>query len=148
MSYTHVKAFRNRVKTAMVTAMGGQCRTCGYNRCDRALTAHHLDPSKKDFSLVGWASMNTVNIINEMKKCILLCMNCHMEFHAGIRNLDGITPIFNDKIAEELTGCTARLRCLERRSRGIGPKVKRMSKFSDEDLCGLLKKTWNKTKSS
>ena len=39
---------------------------------------HHLDPSQKEVS-VSDASM--AKIKSESKKCILLCRNCHAEFH-------------------------------------------------------------------
>ena len=30
---------------------GGKCIRCGYNKCLKALEFHHLDPSKKDFTI-------------------------------------------------------------------------------------------------
>ena len=30
---------------------GGKCQRCGYNTCLKALEFHHLDPSKKDFTI-------------------------------------------------------------------------------------------------
>ena len=30
---------------------GGKCQRCGYNRCLKALEFHHLDPTKKDFTI-------------------------------------------------------------------------------------------------
>ena len=39
---------------------------------------HHLEPSKKDISISD-ASISKIK--SESKKCILLCRNCHAEFH-------------------------------------------------------------------
>lgn len=66
--------------------MGGACCLCGYNRCLRALSAHHLDPSQKDFN-IGQAKANPKSwskIVSELRKCVLLCKNCHDEVHDGI----------------------------------------------------------------
>lgn len=62
---------------------GGKCERCGYNTTQKALEFHHLDPSKKDFTISN-ACFKLENAINESKKCILLCANCHRELHAGI----------------------------------------------------------------
>jgi hypothetical protein len=48
---------------------------------------HHLDPSKKDIS-VSDASISKIK--SEVKKCILLCRNCHAEFHHQ-EKIKGIT---------------------------------------------------------
>jgi hypothetical protein len=39
---------------------------------------HHLEPDKKDISISD-ASISKIK--SESKKCILLCRNCHAEFH-------------------------------------------------------------------
>lgn len=77
-------AGRNRiaVKERAIAYLGGQCRICGYNRCSSAFDFHHLDPSQKDFSISTRASWNA--IVVELKKCVLLCSNCHREVHAGL----------------------------------------------------------------
>ena len=70
----------------MVEGFGGACGICGYDRCNKALVFHHLDPSEKDFgfgetmaNIKSWAK-----IAKELEKCVMLCSNCHMEHHAGI----------------------------------------------------------------
>jgi hypothetical protein len=81
-----VKSWRKRTKERLVQAFGGKCAACGYNKCVDALQFHHLDPTQKDFtmgsvraSIKSWAS-----IVEEARKCIMLCANCHSEVHAGI----------------------------------------------------------------
>ena len=44
---------RFALKAACVKYKGGACQLCGYNRCMRALTFHHLDPDKKGFGFGG-----------------------------------------------------------------------------------------------
>jgi len=55
------------------------CIKCGDKR-QYVIDAHHLDPTKKDFSI--GTSIRGVNITKtELEKCIPLCSNCHREFH-------------------------------------------------------------------
>ena len=68
---------------------GGQCVRCGYNTCLQALEFHHIDPSKKDFTISN-DNFKIADAIKESKKCILLCSNCHKEFHAGLWNIEDL----------------------------------------------------------
>jgi hypothetical protein len=70
----------------MVNAMGGKCICCGYNKCNEALEFHHLNPEQKKFGFGKIrANPTTWNIIvEELKKCILVCANCHREIEAGL----------------------------------------------------------------
>ena len=42
---------------------------------------HHLDPREKDFAISSKLSWTVV--VEELKKCVLLCSNCHREAHDG-----------------------------------------------------------------
>lgn len=82
-SSNYVKKWRTETKKRMVMAMGGKCQICGYNRCNNALEFHHIDPKEKDFAfgkaLANPKKWNTV--VEELRKCVLLCANCHREVH-------------------------------------------------------------------
>lgn len=65
---------------------GGSCVKCGYNKCQTALEFHHLDPTKKDFSIAGNHLKSFKNLKVELDKCILICSNCHQELHFSISN--------------------------------------------------------------
>lgn len=65
---------------------GGHCVRCGYDTCIQALDFHHTDPAQKD-TIVSSDSITLEKAIEESKKCILLCANCHKEFHAGLWEL-------------------------------------------------------------
>ena len=67
-------------------ARGGQCVKCGYNKCIQALEFHHIDPTKKDFTISN-TNFKILEAVEESKKCILLCSNCHRELHAGLWDL-------------------------------------------------------------
>ena len=67
---------------------GGKCEICGYKKCPRALSFHHLDPKKKSFGLADKGLTRSWDKIrNEIKKCILVYANCHMEIHEGVTQL-------------------------------------------------------------
>jgi hypothetical protein len=55
------------------------CTKCGDKRF-YLIDAHHLDPTKKDFS-IGTTKRGMKITKEELKKCIPLCSNCHREFH-------------------------------------------------------------------
>lgn len=57
-----------------------KCRICG-NTDKRVLIWHHMDSNKNGRGLRGLAA-NNVAFWNEVKKCILICANCHMIIHA------------------------------------------------------------------
>jgi wobble nucleotide-excising tRNase len=86
----------------MITSMGGRCNCCGYDSCPDALAFHHLDPSQKDLSF-GGARANPRNwnsIVEELRKCILVCHNCHSEIHAGYREWPEIKSYFDESFAD------------------------------------------------
>lgn len=68
-------------------ARGGKCIRCGYDKCIKALEFHHIDPSKKDFTISN-DHFKLLDAIAESKKCILICSNCHKELHDGLWTID------------------------------------------------------------
>ena len=90
--------WRKRTKSKMVEAMGGSCVCCGYRICLEALEFHHLDPTKKDFGFgAALASpKNISSIIDELRKCVLVCSNCHREIHSGLKIVPCSVPTLNE----------------------------------------------------
>lgn len=84
-----VKEWRARTKNKIIAAMGGCCQICGYFKCSQALELHHIDPSQKEktISSLFVSPTNPSNYFDELRKCILLCSNCHREVHAGLAEL-------------------------------------------------------------
>ena len=101
VSSSRVKQWRNVTKDKMVTAMGGKCQCCGYGKCNKALAFHHIDPDKKDLGF-GETRANPkawAKIVEELRKCILVCHNCHSEIHAGILDVPKKFAKFNEDYA-------------------------------------------------
>ena len=65
----------------------GKCQRCGYNKCISALEFHHTDPTKKEFTISN-DHFKLKEVMKEIKKCILICSNCHKEYHAGLWELE------------------------------------------------------------
>ena len=59
------------------------CSKCGYNKCPEALDFHHIDPNQKEEKVSSMIShnYNLDKVKDEIQKCIVLCANCHREFH-------------------------------------------------------------------
>jgi hypothetical protein len=77
---------RLKKKSKLVAAMGGSCTRCGYDKCERALDFHHLQPELKSFGIARRLDLSFAALLAEAKKCILVCANCHMEVHAGLHD--------------------------------------------------------------
>ena len=60
----------------------GGCKKCG-NTKPYLLDMHHLNPEEKDFTISDAIRLNFTSekFQQEMDKCIILCANCHREFH-------------------------------------------------------------------
>ncbi len=81
---------RRRVKEILVEESGGRCRLCGYDRCVAALEFHHLDPTAKEFGVAQNGMARSIERLRaEIRKCVLLCSNCHAEVEAGFVELSG-----------------------------------------------------------
>ena len=89
---------RRSFKKELINFHGGKCQICGYNKSKSALDFHHLDPSKKSFSISNKIREGTKKeifqqCIEESKKCILVCSNCHHEIHDGLVGDTGLAPV-------------------------------------------------------
>ena len=73
---------RREIKIKAIEYKGGKCEHCGLIDSPEVYDFHHLDPSKKDFS-VGKQQKAFETIKKELDKCILLCSNCHRKVHSG-----------------------------------------------------------------
>ena len=72
---------RRAIKHALIEYKGGKCCRCGYDKCDRALEFHHINPNEKDFSISRSMDKGINKLKEEVDKCILVCSNCHAEIH-------------------------------------------------------------------
>ena len=130
-----VKSWRQRTKERIVQSFGGKCGICGYDKCDESLDLHHLDPLEKEFGIgkVRANPMSWNKIVQELRKCVLVCRNCHGEIHFnGLEvpdNIQRFDETFADylKIQEE----DRRKRCYD------SCPVCGVEKFHSQKTCSL-----------
>lgn len=58
------------------------CFSCGIKYPPYVMDLHHTDPEKKEYAIStiltkGWSEKR---LLEELKKCIVLCSNCHREY--------------------------------------------------------------------
>ena len=70
-------------KRQLIIMSGGKCSKCGYDKCQPALTFHHLDRKEKSFTISANLNLPMDVLEVEVKKCVLLCLNCHAEIDHG-----------------------------------------------------------------
>ena len=76
---------RTRQWVSGVKAKNG-CLLCGEDEpC--ALVFHHLESSNKTRSIASMMTSSQERLAEEMRKCIVLCRNCHAKVHASILQL-------------------------------------------------------------
>lgn len=87
---------RKKVAQLVKEYLGNECCICKYNKCDWALEAHHVFEEKKEFALsVRGLTRSLEKTLNEAGKCVLLCANCHREYHAGLIKKEELIEILN-----------------------------------------------------
>ena len=97
----HVK----KRKKDLVSLFGGRCCICGFDAFQEALEFHHIDPSTKSFGLTDSNAVTKAleKQLEEARKCVLLCANCHRGVHAGYLELPSNAEVFfNEERAQEL----------------------------------------------
>lgn len=70
-------------KQEIIDKFGGKCLDCGGIFPSAVYDFHHLDPNEKEYNPSYMAKMNPKRAEEELKKCVLLCANCHRVRHYG-----------------------------------------------------------------
>ena len=99
-----VTLFRQRRKDNLIKLCGGKCVLCGYNKCSAGLEFHHINPETKKFGLSSGNCHKIEDDIAEVKKCILICANCHREIHSGFYQGEDLFKyqVINKEFEQEL----------------------------------------------
>ena len=79
--FENKKRSRIKKKMELMEVLGGRCCRCGYNRCFSALEFHHNVGDKDGDIAHIIKNRSRRKALKEIKKCILLCANCHREVH-------------------------------------------------------------------
>ncbi|NQS88821.1 helix-turn-helix domain-containing protein, partial [Patescibacteria group bacterium] len=73
---TYIRVWANKIRA--INFLGGRCKNCGDGNVFH-LVFHHTKDKDKNFSEIKDRRWSVV--LNEIKKCTLLCGNCHRELH-------------------------------------------------------------------
>jgi hypothetical protein len=69
------------IKRQAIEYLGGKCVDCGECRDIPSIyDFHHIDPSRKDFS-ISHTTLKFETIKKELDKCVILCATCHRIKH-------------------------------------------------------------------
>lgn len=71
---------RARLKEA-IDLLGNKCNVCKNTFDAVCYDFHHVNPELKLFNISDNLESNKERFFNEVKKCILLCANCHRLVH-------------------------------------------------------------------
>ena len=94
-SYLKSETRQNSIKTRRSDITKYNCKlvrrikqAVGCAKCPErepvALDFHHLDPAEKDLNISSMTAYCTATLKAEIRKCVILCANCHRKVHAGI----------------------------------------------------------------
>lgn len=93
---------REQRKSYIVNLIGGGCQHCGYSKCSRNLTFHHL--RDKEFGIASREfQFAMVKVISEIKKCVLVCHNCHGEIHDDLISSENVQR-YHLELIDRLSG--------------------------------------------
>lgn len=130
--YNHVK----KRKKDLTLVLGGKCCICGFNDFVEALEFHHIDPSQKEFGLSSGSSTtkSLEKQLIELRKCALLCANCHRGLHAGYLTLpEDVSQLWDENKAKELIEENLALRFgKERKCPRCGRKISKGASYCSE----------------
>jgi hypothetical protein len=86
---TTAVALRRKKKTLAIERFDGVCLGCRKRYPATLFEFHHWDSREKEFEIAtGGMGRSWQTIVDELIKCVMLCVNCHSEIHAGQLILD------------------------------------------------------------
>lgn len=97
----NIFVFRQNRKKFLIDIKGGKCCICGFSTFNEALEFHHVNPFEKSFGLSDGNCRSLEKDISEVRKCALLCANCHRGVHAGILKLPEDWNFINEDLVEK-----------------------------------------------
>lgn len=91
--------YRRRRKENLIKVCGSKCNICGYDKTKTALEFHHIQPEGKIYAIASKGTCHDLKTdLEEVKKCIMVCANCHREIHDDFYDEDFL---LNKKIFDE-----------------------------------------------
>lgn len=89
----HIADRRKEIKQKYIFESGGCCSRCGYHEFISGLDFHHTSGARSKDKEANVADLITKEaqspgiytdrLLDEIRKCVILCRNCHCALHAG-----------------------------------------------------------------
>ncbi len=73
--------YNNQREKISAIKLESGCIRCGFNENPATLDFHHTDSSTKEGTIASFANRSAAWVQAEIKKCIVLCANCHRIEH-------------------------------------------------------------------
>lgn len=79
------RADKRRETKARIDALKTECYCCGEKELC-CLDFHHVDSKQKEFSISEAISheWSWSKVLREIRKCVVVCANCHRKIHFGV----------------------------------------------------------------
>jgi hypothetical protein len=61
--------------------LGAPCCDCGNYYDPECMQFHHIDPNEKEYNVSNLVVRKWHLVINEIRKCVIICSNCHATRH-------------------------------------------------------------------
>lgn len=96
------KDWRKKAREYLAISFGGKCTICDYDKTIAALDYHHVDPKHKSVELSKAMRNGSAwsKIVEEARKCTIVCCRCHRELHAGVVELPENYAKFNEEYVD------------------------------------------------
>ncbi len=83
-SSDHVKKWRRATKHRIVESFGNICCICKNRYPDVVYDLHHENGEKEfQISSIRANAVSWIRIVTELRKCVMVCSNCHRLVHNG-----------------------------------------------------------------
>lgn len=96
--------FIKRRKGNLIKVFGSKCCLCGFDKWQSALEFHHVNPEEKSFGIMtDHVTKSLESQLTELKKCILVCANCHRGIHSDELTIpENWQEFYDENIANQL----------------------------------------------
>ena len=91
---------RRRTKERMIAAFGNQCCVCKKTYPLEIFEFHHLDPDEKNFGIGSVKSISWDCLVIELRKCVMVCANCHRLIDYGYITIPDEIVRFNESYSK------------------------------------------------
>lgn len=133
--------FIHRRKSNLIKVFNSKCCICGFDKFQQALEFHHVNPEEKEFQICGSNAITKAleKQLIEMKKCILVCSNCHKGIHQGYYQVpNNWEELYDNDIAQQLLD---ELKPKEYKCKNCGKNISKTSKGLCEECSHIAQRT-------